>query len=155
MHSISFWPNDILTFFSGALVFGGVLSGCVQVTVPVGKRSVDKPTTLTGSIPSSTYQTNYDIGVDDRAVIAQNLDTIDPQLDKGIDDQAAFLSWKNPISGNTGTLMKIDASGLWRTGCLNFQTTANTITGIRLYTGTVCRDDAGKFAVTSLSVTRS
>ncbi|EAV41314.1 hypothetical protein SIAM614_00949 [Stappia aggregata IAM 12614] len=121
--------------------------------MPLGSSNVDKPTVLTRSISSSVDQVHDDINADDRAVIAHNLDTIGSQLDTGVDDQDALLSWFNPISGNSGSLSKIDANGFWETGCLSFQTTANTITGIRIYTGTVCRDVTRKFAVTTLSVT--
>ena len=54
--------------------------------------------------------------------------------------------------GNSGTLSNINASTYSETGCLGFQTTANTIVGIKLYSGTACRDITQKFAVTSLTV---
>ncbi|MCV0429772.1 MAG: pyridoxamine 5'-phosphate oxidase, partial [Roseibium sp.] len=58
----------------------------------------------------------------------------------------------NASSGNSGTLTNIDTAALSDTGCISFQTTANTIAGIKLYSGTACRDITQKFAVTTLIV---
>ncbi len=128
------------------------LGGCSQLSVPVGSNNIDSPTVLTGSIPSASDVAYADINEDDRSVIAQNLDTISQDLAAGKPTHALSLTWLNAISGNSGTLSNINASTYGETGCLGFQTTANTIVGIKLYSGTACRDITQKFAVTSLTV---
>ncbi|GAB2185444.1 RT0821/Lpp0805 family surface protein [Roseibium sp. LAB1] len=128
------------------------LGGCSQLSVPVGSNNIDSPTVLTGSIPSASDVAYADINDDDRSVIAQNLDAIGPDLDTGKPIQALSLTWLNSISGNSGTLSNINTSAFSETGCLGFQTTANTIVGIKLYSGTACRDVTQKFAITSLTV---
>ena len=152
MRSYTLKCNKIQPFVGFAGLLGCLLAGCAQVTVPVGSNNVDTPTVLTGSIPSTTDQAYSDVDAEDRAVIAENLDTLGPSLIKGDTDEDVLLSWLNPISGNSGTVTSIDAGGLGETGCLSFQTTANTIAGIRLYSGTACRDISQKFAITALSV---
>ncbi|WP_417708470.1 RT0821/Lpp0805 family surface protein [Roseibium aggregatum] len=128
------------------------LGGCSQFSVPMGSNNIDSPTLLTGSIPSASDVAYADINEDDRSVIAQNLDTIGPDLTAGKPTDALSLTWLNSISGNSGTLSSINASTFSETDCLGFKTTANTIVGIKLYSGTACRDVTQKFAVTSLNV---
>ncbi|PVB63203.1 pyridoxamine 5'-phosphate oxidase [Labrenzia sp. 011] len=120
--------------------------------MPMGSNNVDTPTLLTGSIESSSDVAYADIDDEDRKVIAENLDAIAPELTAGTTIEDLTLPWLNAISGNSGTLSKLDASSLGETGCVSFETTANTIAGIKLYSGTACRDVVKKFAVTTLSV---
>lgn len=152
MRSYTLTYNKIQPFMGIIALLGSLIAGCAQVTVPIGSNNVDTPTVLTGSIPSSTDQAYTDVNAEDRAVIAENLDSLDQTLDNYDAGQDVLLSWLNPISGNSGTVTSIKADGLTETGCLSFQTTANTIAGIRLYSGTACRDISQKFAVTALSV---
>ncbi|MET1414160.1 RT0821/Lpp0805 family surface protein [Roseibium sp. HPY-6] len=152
MRSYTVRRNKIQSLVGLLLLLGCCLAGCARVTVPIGSNNVETPTVLTGSIPSPTDQAYADVDADDRAVIAENLDTFAPSANETAADQEVLLSWLNPISGNSGTLTKIDVDNLGETGCLSFETTANTIAGIRLYSGTACRDITQKFAVTALSV---
>ncbi|MHA7774045.1 RT0821/Lpp0805 family surface protein [Roseibium sp. M-1] len=131
---------------------GTTLGGCSQVTMEMGSNNLDSPTVLTGSIPSATDVAYADINEDDRSIIAQNLDLFGQDLAAGKSADGVTLSWLNSISGNSGTLAQIDAAVLNETGCLNFKTTANTIAGIKLYSGTACRDITQRFAVTALTV---
>lgn len=132
---------------------GLLLGGCSQVSVPMGSNDVDTPTVITGSITSSTDVAYSDISLEDREVIAQNLDVIEPELLAGDDATAGLtLPWLNSLSGNSGTLSSINSEIFGQTGCVNFKTTANTIAGIKLYSGTACRDISEKFAVTALTV---
>lgn len=128
------------------------LGGCSQISVPMGSNDVDTPTLLTGSIPSSSDIAYSDISPEDRKIIAENLDAADPELTADSQAGALNLPWLNALSGNSGTLSNIDASSLGETGCISFKTTANTIAGIKLYSGTACRDVTQKFNVTTLSV---
>ncbi|WP_299811421.1 RT0821/Lpp0805 family surface protein [uncultured Roseibium sp.] len=145
--------NIKIQFFVAVLVvFGQALGGCSMVSMPMGSNNSDSPTLLTGSIGSSTDVAYADINSDDRKIIAENLDAIGPELAAGSTAEDLTLPWLNDISGNSGTLSKLDTATLGETGCLSFETTANTIAGIKLYSGTACRDLAQKFAVTTLSV---
>ncbi|WP_209001133.1 RT0821/Lpp0805 family surface protein [Stappia sp. BW2] len=142
----------IQPFAALCLAIATALGGCSQISVPVGSNNIDSPTLLTGSIPSVSDVAYADINDDDRSVIAENLDTISPDLAAGKPIDSLSLTWLNSISGNSGTLSSINASSFSETGCLGFKTTANTIVGIKLYSGTACRDVTQKFAVTSLNV---
>lgn len=142
----------IQPFAAVLFVVGAAVAGCSQVSVPVGSNNVDTPTILTGSIASTTDEAYSDINQDDRSIIAENLDVIGPDLTASRDTNGLTLPWLNSVSGNSGTLSSIVTSDLNETGCLSFKTTANTITGIKLYSGTACRDVTQKFAVTTLSV---
>ncbi|SHL51623.1 RT0821/Lpp0805 family surface protein [Roseibium suaedae] len=135
-----------------------VLAGCGQVSMPLGSNDVETPLVLTGSIPSSSDVAFADIGETDREIIAMSID----QLVSGTGMEASALadegtmrtavSWTNPDSGNSGSIAKLDKSKLDDTGCLDFETTANTIAGIRLYKGTACRDIRQVMAITALTV---
>ncbi|MCX2723687.1 RT0821/Lpp0805 family surface protein [Roseibium salinum] len=142
----------IQQFAAVLLPLGLVLGGCSQFSVPVGSNNVDTPTLLTGSIPSSSDVAYSDISVEDRKIIAENLDVAGPQLAETGQADALSLPWLNAVSGNSGTLTNIDSASLGETGCVFFKTTANTIAGIKLYSGTACRDVTQKFSVTTLSV---
>ncbi|MEP0406265.1 MAG: hypothetical protein ABJH93_11010 [Roseibium sp.] len=104
------------------------------------------------SIVSPAEPARQVIEDDDWEAIAQNLDKVVPDLSSRAVDLAAGWSWFSPVSGNSGTLLKIETAGLSETECISFQTTANTITGIGLYTGTACRALGRRFAVTELNV---
>lgn len=132
---------------------GLLLSGCSQVTVPMGSNDIDTPTVITGSITSPIDVAYSDISAEDRDVIAENLDIIEPELLSGYEATSGLtLPWLNSISGNSGTVSAINTEIFGETGCVNFKTTANTIAGIKLYSGTACRDVSEKFAVTALTV---
>jgi outer membrane surface antigen len=155
MHRMrSYTAGNIKIQYLLAVLFcvGGALGGCSQITVPMGSNNVDTPTVITGSIPSSTDIAYSDINDGDRRIIAENLDAIGVVLKADSEVQNVSLPWLNSISGNSGTLSNIDTAALGETGCLSFQTTANTIAGIKLYSGTACRDISQSFAVTTLSV---
>lgn len=139
-------------FVAITLLLGLTLGGCSQVSVPMGSNNVDTPTILTGSISSSTDIAYSDINASDRSVIAQNLDAVGSELVASSDVLGLTLPWLNDSSGNSGTLTNIDTGPLSETGCVSFLTTANTIAGIKLYSGTACRDITQKFTVTTLSV---
>lgn len=131
---------------------GTLLSGCSQVSVPMGSNNIDTPTVLTGSIPSATDVAYSDINEGDRGIIAAHLDSLSEDLMSVEAKPGLSLPWLNSVSGNSGTLSGIDTAVLTETGCLTFRTTANTITGIKLYDGTACRDVTRKFAITTLTV---
>lgn len=134
------------------LVAGTALGGCSQVSVPVGSNNIDTPTVLTGSIPSASDVAYSDISEGDRGIIAAHLDSLSEDLSDVQTVETLSVSWLNSVSGNSGTVSRIDVSLLGDTGCLSFRTTANTIAGIKLYDGSACRDVTQKFAVISLTV---
>jgi len=152
MRSYTRGHKKIQPFVIATLAFASVVAGCARVNVPIGSNNVDTPTVLTGSVSSSADQAYSDISAEDRSIIAENLDTLDTALSASDAEESAVLSWQNPTSGNSGTLTDLNADSLGETGCVSFKTTANTIAGIRLYSGTACRDITQKFSVTTLSV---
>ncbi len=129
-----------------------LLASCTHVTVPTGSNDVSAPTLITGSIESSSDIAYSDVSDDDRAIIADNLDAARVVIENGPAAAALELPWLNSLSGNSGTVSHIDTSVLQETGCVSFKTTANTIAGIKLYSGTACRDVERNFSVTTLSV---
>lgn len=153
-HMRSYTSVKIKIQYLVAVLFslGGFLGGCSHVTVPIGSNNVDAPTVITGSIPSSSDIAYSDVNESDRKIIAENLDAIGVVLKADGDVQTISLPWLNSSSGNSGTVSNIDTTALGETGCLSFQTTANTIAGIKLYSGTACRDVTQSFAVTTLTV---
>jgi len=132
-----------------ALAIFGLLGACSPVSMPIGSSDIETPLVLTGSIPTEETDSYADISADDRKLIAQTLHAA-LEDDKGAD----ALAWSNPESGNSGTISDLDASQFADTGCLSFRTTANTITGLRLYQGTACRDISKTMAITTLRVAR-
>ncbi|WP_208985949.1 RT0821/Lpp0805 family surface protein [Labrenzia sp. OB1] len=152
MRSYTAGNIKIQLFVAILVIFGQALGGCSMVSMPMGSNNIDSPTLLTGSIGSSSDVAYADINDDDRQIIAENLDAIGPELAAGNTAEDLTLPWLNAVSGNSGTLSKLETASLGDTGCLSFETTANTIAGIKLYSGTACRDVAQKFAVTTLSV---
>jgi hypothetical protein len=152
MRSYTAGHIKIHPFVALLLTLGLSLGGCSQVTMQMGSNNLDSPTLLTGSIPSASDVAYSDINEDDRSIIAQNLDMLGADLAAGQSAEGVNLTWLNSVSGNSGTLAQIDTTTLSNTGCLGFKTTANTITGIKLYSGTACRDITQRFAVTALNV---
>ncbi|WP_208999218.1 RT0821/Lpp0805 family surface protein [Roseibium sediminis] len=116
----------------------------------MGSNDVDTPTILTGSIPSNTDVAYADVDERDREILALTLDSasVDP-ADQIKPDQT--LAWTNPESGNSGTISNVNLSALTDTGCLEFDTTANTIAGIKIYHGTACRDISQRMVITALA----
>ncbi|MEP3048728.1 MAG: RT0821/Lpp0805 family surface protein [Roseibium sp.] len=152
MRSYTARPAKIQPLMLCMLVLGMIVSGCSQVSMQMGSADVTEPTLLTGSISSNSDVAFADISSDDRLIIAQNLDELSGDLSGSSDLAELSLPWLNTASGNSGTVSAFDRSTFEETGCLNFQTTANTIVGIKLYAGTACRDITQKFAVTTLTV---
>ncbi|WP_371419594.1 RT0821/Lpp0805 family surface protein [Labrenzia sp. THAF82] len=103
------------------------------------------------SIASPADPSRNDIKDDDWLAIAQKLDKAVLSFSSRAVDQAPEQSWFSPVSGNSGTFLKIGTAELSGPECIAFQTTANTITGIRLYNGTACRDSARRFAVVEMN----
>ena len=152
MRSYTAGHIKIHPFVAILLALGISLGGCSQVTMEMGSNNLDSPTVLTGSIPSPADVAYADINEGDRGIIAQNLDLLGAELAEGKPAEGMTLTWLNSVSGNSGTLTQINTSALSETGCLGFKTTANTIAGIKLYSGTACRDVTQRFAVTALTV---
>ena len=127
-------------------------SACSSVSMPRGTDDVRTPTVLTGSVPSATDVAYADIDFYDRAVIAASIDTLSGNDGVLHPLPTDGLPWVNRQSGNSGRISDLESVNLSDTGCLSFNTTANTFAGIKLYAGTACRDITGRFAVTSLFV---
>jgi hypothetical protein len=144
------FKNHSLMVF--AVLAGITISGCSQMGMQVGTHDLTTPTILTGSIPSAADEAYTDLSAEDRQTIAANLDTLDNDLRDGSDLVGLTLPWLNRMSGNSGTVSDISQTAFTQTGCVTFKTTANTIAGIKLYSGTACRDISEKFAVTALVV---
>ncbi|WP_208997206.1 RT0821/Lpp0805 family surface protein [Roseibium denhamense] len=152
MRSYTAVKHKINRISLAALATGILVAGCGQVSVQVGSDDVETPKLLTGSIPSTSDIAYTDVSPDDRQIIARVLDSVSVDLSNGSSLEDLTLPWLNATSGNSGTVSHIDPALFPNTGCLSFKTTANTITGIKLYAGTACRDISAAFAVTSLSV---
>ncbi|MEP1931606.1 MAG: RT0821/Lpp0805 family surface protein [Roseibium sp.] len=152
MRSYTARPTKIQPLMLSMVALGMIVAGCSQVSMQMGSADVAEPTLLTGSISSNSDVAFADISSDDRLIIAKNLDELSGDLREGSDLTELSLPWLNTASGNSGTVSAVDETTFGQTGCLNFRTTANTIVGIKLYSGTACRDITQKFAVTTLTV---
>ena len=136
------------TILGAALLITSVIPGCSSM--PLASNDIDSPTILTGSIPSNTDVAYADVDERDREILALTLDSasVDPN------DQVTpvqTLAWTNPESGNSGTISNVDLTKLPDTGCVEFDTTANTIAGIKIYHGTACRDITQRMVITALA----
>lgn len=141
--------------FIVAVCVAGLASGCGGVSMPMGSADVETPLVLTGSIPSASDVAFTDINGGDRRVIAQSLHSFFDGNSSDLPNDENRLSWNNPSSGNSGSINHINVGSLDETGCLDFQTTANTIAGIRLYQGTACRDFTRRVEITTLTTSET
>lgn len=123
------------------------LAGCSAISIPLGDAAgtsdVNAPIDLTGNISDSAV---YDVAPGDRQQIAA-------MLPAGLDETTAVLplSWSNPDTGNSGTITDIvQADPQGTRGCARFTTSANTIEGLRNYTGMACPDSFATWHVTVL-----
>ncbi|TWI84590.1 outer membrane surface antigen [Roseibium hamelinense] len=131
-----------------------VLGACTQVTVPLGSNDVQTPIVLSGEMGLSADEAFTDIDAQDRAEIAAVLaDLISKET--ATQTVATEMRWLNGESGNSGTVSKLDLADYQATGCFSFQTTANTIAGVKLYSGTACKDARNILDVASLRVTEA
>ncbi|MEJ8473395.1 RT0821/Lpp0805 family surface protein [Roseibium algae] len=121
--------------------------------MPLGSADVETPLVLTGSISSAVDVAFTDVDPVDRQIIAYTLDqltTTDAQQLSYTNGDQERLRWSNPESGNSGKVSDIDLTVEAETGCMAFKTTANTIAGVRIYSGTACRDISKRLMITSL-----
>lgn len=132
--------------FGACLAFSGMLAACGSMPSPVGSDDVTSPLDLTGSIDGAQNAANADIGVDDRKAIAFALAAGPTSVSR----PAAF-TWSNPVSGNSGTIISLTEESVpFGTECSRFETTANTIGGVRAYTGLACRDANTNWTIVDL-----
>ncbi|WP_417769224.1 RT0821/Lpp0805 family surface protein [Stappia sp.] len=121
---------------------------CGGVSMPMGSADPETPLDLTGSIDGQQNPADVDISAQDRAIIAKAIATA---REDGIAEPP--FSWNNPISGNSGTIIAlVDDTPANGTGCARFETTANTIGGVRAYNGVACQDLMRDWAVIGLTV---
>ena len=132
---------------TGACVALALLVGaCGGVSMPVGSADLAAPLDLTGSIDGQQNDADVDISRQDRAVIAKAIATA---RDGAVG--APPFAWNNPLSGNSGTIVALtDETVATGTGCARFETTANTIGGVRAYQGVACQDAMQDWAVIQL-----
>lgn len=149
----NYLPDKVqITRVSAAMILA-TTAGCGQVSMQLGSADVETPMVITGSINTGVETAHSDIDLADREVIAEVLDTMaNPSGVVALTETRPGARWLNRESGNSGTVSKIDTSQIDETGCLGFQTTANTIAGVKLYQGTACRDITQRMVITSLSV---
>ncbi|NBN64317.1 pyridoxamine 5'-phosphate oxidase [Microvirga tunisiensis] len=115
---------------SGSLVLGG----CAQISSPLASYDGPAAVDVTGSTNGAGTASDLEIDTTDRAVIALAL-TRAP-----VAGAAVEIPWLNPESGNSGTITALGREGEQVPGCMAFQTTANTIQGVKAYSGNACRD---------------
>ncbi len=136
------------TLLCAAIVATGFLAGCGSISFPMGSNDVEAPLDLTGSIDGIQNSADLDISPEDRAVIAKTISAAPAGV-------TSTLAWSSHISGNSGTITALAPdTGSSGTGCRSFETTANTVTGIRTYTGIVCRDLRKVWTVVELQAKR-
>lgn len=136
------------TAFALLLLLPLAAAGCSGVSMPIGSNDLESPLDLTGSIDSQQNAADVDISAQDRAIIARAIAT----AHEAGQAEPPF-SWNNPITGNSGTIVAVkDDTQPGGTGCTRFETTANTIGGVRAYLGTACRDLMQEWAIIDLSV---
>ena len=92
------------------------------------------PSDITGSIPKPTVAAPSPDS--DSDVIRNTVATALPEI--------PVISWKNPSSGNSGTITKVaPIKAVNGAPCRTFESTLVTIEGVRLYRGQACQGYAG------------
>ncbi len=138
---IHFWVRVVTGFGIVALV-----AGCGTFSTPIGSDDVQTPLDLTGSIEGSQNSADADIGTGDRQAIAFALAAGPTSVEK-----SAAFTWSNPISGNSGTILSLKKEEVAiGTECTRFETTANTVGGVRAYQGLACRDAKTNWTIVDL-----
>ncbi|WP_417685197.1 RT0821/Lpp0805 family surface protein [Roseibium sp.] len=157
-HTYTARLTKIQSLAAPALSLVLLAGGCGQISMPLGSADVETPLVLTGSIPSASDVAFADVGEDDRKIIAMTLDAVtaadgpEPAAySESAADENSRLAWTNQESGNSGRISEIDKTGLAETGCVAFKTTANTIAGLKIYSGSACRDISSRMTITSLA----
>jgi surface antigen len=124
--------NASARFFNGVivLVLGAVLSGCA-----VGKtmsKLESEPELITGSVTKSVE----DEGIDPTDAETIKITVVDAEQAV---EAKNLLSWRNPQTGNSGTISAIDSFiGTHGQSCKKFRTTVDSFMGISLYNGETC-----------------
>ncbi len=129
------------------------LAGCGHISFPMGETAETKATALkTASIKGTeTPESESEVVETDRGVIASTLASAPADKTAEASPSATQLAWVNPETGNQGTIFEIvDADPKGIHGCRKFSTTANTIEGVRAYSGIACPDSFDKWHVTVL-----
>lgn len=136
--------------FVAAAAFA-TLAGCGQISFPLTSTSDSapplQPIGMTGSIASVNETTaERDVVSTDRGIIATALAAAPSSS-----ETPTQLAWVNPETGNQGTIFEVvDSDPKGNGGCRKFSTTANTIEGVRAYSGVACPDSFRKWHVTVL-----
>lgn len=138
---IHFWVRVVMGLGVVAL-----LSACGTFPTSVGSDDVQTPLDLTGSIEGAQNSADTDIDAGDRQAIAFALAAGPASVAK-----SAAFTWSNPISGNSGTILSLVSEKVGiGTECTRFETTANTIGGVRAYQGLACRDAKTNWTIVDL-----
>lgn len=136
-----FWLRGLLCAGLAA-----TLSACGSIGAPVGSDDLVAPLDLTGSIDGTQNPADADIGEGDRSAIAFALAAGPTSVAK-----SAAFTWSNPVSGNSGTIISLTREPVAiGTECTRFETTANTIAGVRAYEGLACRDAKTNWTIVDL-----
>lgn len=124
------------------------LAGCSQISFPIATSDTEQPVNMTGTVIGMQDEAaDRDVAATDRGIIASTLASA-PTSDEPAPTQ---LAWVNPETGNQGTIFEIvDADPKQAGGCRRFTTTANTIEGVRNYSGIACPDSFDTWHVTVL-----
>ncbi|AXS39601.1 RT0821/Lpp0805 family surface protein [Breoghania sp. L-A4] len=130
-----------------AALAAGALAGCAGIAIPLGGAAgtsdVNAPIDLTGNIGNTA---DLDVTLSDRRRIVEAL----PENPADAETMVP-LAWANPETGNRGTITELfEADPAGNRGCARFTTSANTIEGLRNYTGMACPDSFNKWHVTVL-----
>ncbi len=129
------------------------LAGCGHISFPMSDTSETGTSQIrTASIDGmETPDSDSEIVATDRGVIASTLASAPAVEGPEASVSPTQLAWVNPETGNQGTIFEIvDADPKGVHGCRKFSTTANTIEGVRAYSGIACPDSFDKWHVTVL-----
>ncbi|MBA5776348.1 pyridoxamine 5'-phosphate oxidase [Stappia sp. F7233] len=136
-------------FWMHCLLLSGLatsLAACGSFGGPVGSDDLVAPLDLTGSIEGTQNPADADIGQGDRSAIAFALAAGPTSVAK-----SPAFTWSNPVSGNSGTIISATKEPVTiGTECTRFETTANTIAGVRAYEGLACRDAKTNWTIVEL-----
>ncbi len=130
-----------------ATLAASALAGCAGIAIPLsgadGTSDINAPIDLTGNIGNTA---DLDVTMSDRQRIVAVLPENPTEADSVVP-----LAWVNPETGNRGTITElVEADPAGNRGCARFTTSANTIEGLRNYTGMACPDSFNNWHVTVL-----
>ncbi len=142
-------PSHKRQYLNAAFVLLTVcLGACSQFSGPISTNDLTSDVDVTGSIKDRDNGAFTNFAPGDLAVMAEAIGDV---LNKN-DSNDGQSTWQNTISGNNGSITSATKTLTQNGGaCIDFATTANTISGVAAYIGLACQDVAANWRIIQLA----